>query len=183
MYFEVEEAAAVLRQGGIVAYPTESCYGLGCDPNNFAAIRRILSIKRRNRVKGLILVSDHYFRFKPFIVGIPSNQRQRILSSWPGPNTWLLPAKKSLTQWLRGQHNSLAVRVSKHGPVRRLCRQSKMAIVSTSANRANRPSLRYYEEVVKQLGSEVDYVLPGRIGRRSEPSIIRDGISGEMIRG
>lgn len=173
----------IIKQGGVVAYPTESCFGLGCDPHNLNAIRRILKIKRRSRSKGLILVSDHYFRFKPFVKGIPEEFRSMIFSSWPGPNTWLLPAKQNLSRWLRGDFDTLAVRVDRHRLVRALCRSSRLAIVSTSANKAGRPSLKCFTEVKRQLGNEVDYILPGRIGISKSPSVIRHAQTGQLVRG
>ena len=175
--------AEVLKRGGVIAYPTESCFGLGCDPHNHAAVRRLLKIKRRCKSKGLILVSDSFSRFKPFVCGVPEANRDLVFASWPGPNTWLLPARSEVSSWLTGKFKSIAVRVSKDKTVRGICSKAEMAIVSTSANRAGRPALRAYEHVVLTLGKDVDYVVPGRIGTQKSPSTIRDGLTGEVIRG
>ena len=178
-----DDVAEVLKRGGVIAYPTESCFGLGCDPRDHSAVRRILQIKRRCKSKGLILVSDNFSRFRPFIAGVPETFRETVLASWPGPNTWLLPTRPGVSSWLKGDYQTLAVRVSNDKTVRGICRAAKMAIVSSSANRSGKPSLRTYEQVKLSLGKEVDYVVPGTIGMQTSPSRIRDGLTGEVIRG
>ena len=178
----VSETARILRQGGVVAYPTESCYGLGCDPKNHSAVRRILRIKRRSRHKGLILVADHRCRLRRFLKPTPAEFKDEFLASWPGPYTWLLPARDSVSHWLRGNHATLAVRVSAHHPLKALCRVAGMAIVSTSANRSRQAILRSAVGVCKQFGSEVDCIMEGSIGSARSPTVIRDGISGATIR-
>jgi len=90
----LRRAAEVIRAGGVVAYPTEACFGLGCDPRNRAALRRILRIKRRPRGMGMILIADRISRLAPF-VGVGAfdvDCREAMLASWPGRHTWLLPA-------------------------------------------------------------------------------------------
>lgn len=183
----VSEAAKIIRSGGVVAYPTESCYGLGCDPKNYAAVRRLLHIKRRPKDKGLILIADHQSRFRRLVDFYPDRFKQEIITSWPGPNTWLLPAISGVSRWLRGSHNSIAVRVTRHVQARQLCCHAGRAIVSTSANRSRKSACRTTNQVFKEFGSEVDCVMEGAIGpvssRGSLPSVIRDGFTGEVIRG
>lgn len=177
------DAAYIIRQGGVIAYPTESCYGLGCDPANGSAVRRILAIKRRHFNKGLILVADHLTRLRPYFREIPVATREDILSSWPGPYTWLLPARRNVSRLLRGSHDLIAVRVSRHRVVRALCRESSRALVSTSANRAGRSAIRSFDALEAILGHEVDAIVEGEIGRRKAPSTIRNGLDGSCIRG
>lgn len=176
------DAAYVIRQGGVVAYPTESCYGLGCDPANGSAVRRILSIKRRHFSKGLILVADHLVRLRPYFRELPAVTREDILDSWPGPCTWLLPARRNVSRLLRGSHDLIAVRVSRHRVVRALCRESARALVSTSANRAGRPAIRSFSVLEEILGHEVDGIVEGDVGRRKNPSTIRNALDGSCIR-
>jgi L-threonylcarbamoyladenylate synthase len=176
-------AVKVLKEGGVIAYPTESCFGLGCDPRDHSAIRRILRIKRRSKSKGLILVSDNFSRFRPFVTGIPETTQEMVLASWPGPNTWCLPTRPGVSSWLKGGYETLAVRVSKDRTIRSICSVAEMAIVSTSANRFGKPSLRTYEQVIVALGADVDYVVPGITGLQNSPSTIRDGLTGKVIRG
>lgn len=179
----IRDAASIIRRGGIIAYPTESCYGLGCDPGNSWAVRRILHIKRRKKEQGLILVSDHISRVMRYVKFFPVATRQEILASWPGACTWLLPARKSVSGWVVGNHASIAIRISRHHGVRALCRNAGMAIISTSANRARRKALRTAESVYLEFGSEVDCIMEGEIGTDTRPSVIRDAVSGAIIRG
>ncbi len=182
MLASTRQAAKILRNGGVVAYPTESCYGLGCDPNNPGAIRRILHIKRRSRSKGLILIADNLSRLRFFVKNIPPQYRQEILDSWPGPYTWLLPARTRVSHWLRGDHPSIAVRITAHRYAKALCCAADMAIVSTSANRSRRRVLRCAARVGQEFGGEIDCIMEGHIGLSRSPSVIRDGLTGELVR-
>lgn len=179
----IDYAAYVIRQGGVVAYPTEYCFGLGCDPFNAAAVRRILKIKRRVFHKGLIVVADTQSRLKHIVDYVPNDMKSQIEASWPGPNTWLLPARKRVSIWVRGQHELVAVRVSANRTIMALCKSAGMPIISTSANRAGKAPLRFYWQVQRQFVNEVDYVVPAKVGNAQAPSTIRHGISGDIIRG
>lgn len=178
----VMETANILRQGGVVAYPTEACYGLGCDPENHGALRRILQIKRRSRHKGFILIADHLGRLRRFLQPLPQAFSDVVLADWPGPYTWLLPARPGVSRWLRGNHPTIAVRVSRHRQVKALCRAAGMAVVSTSANRSGRSILRSSIGVHQQFGEQIDCIMEGSIGYANSPTVIRDGITGEYIR-
>ena len=176
-------AAEVIRSGGVVAYPTEACFGLGCDPRNTAAVRRILGIKRRPCTKGLIVIADRCSRLRRY-VDFPAMARCKpILDSWPGRNTWLLPAATGVSRWLRGDHDTLAVRVTAHRDAARLCRLARTAIVSTSANRSGRRMITSAAGVRRAFGGELDFIVDGRIGTASAPSVIRDFETGEVVRG
>ena len=122
-----------MHAGGVIAYPTESCYGLGCDPRNNRAIRDLLGIKQRHWNKGLIIIAASVEQLDRYIDREQLNMN-KVLQSWPGPTTWLLPASRDCPNWLSGEHDTLAVRVSAHPLVRRLCDILDGAIVSTSAN-------------------------------------------------
>ena len=176
------DVRALVRSGGVIAYATESCFGLGCDPRRLDAVARILAMKQRHFSKGLILVAEDFARFRPWVSGIPQAMQAEILASWPGPFTWLLPARDGVSRLLRGNHELIAVRVSAHPLVRRLCREVGCALVSTSANRASRPALRTAAAVAREFGREVDFVVPGRVGRSDRPSTIRHGLTGEVLR-
>ncbi len=180
-------AAGVIRSGGVVAYPTESCFGLGCDPRNATAVRRILRIKRRPWAKGLIVIADRYNRLLPYVNLSGARRREQILGSWPGRHTWLLPAATGLphstVRRLCGAHTTLAVRVTAHRDAAQLCQLARTAIVSTSANRAGRRMLRSADAVLREFGDEVDFIVDGRIGNARAPSIIRHFETGEVVRG
>jgi L-threonylcarbamoyladenylate synthase len=180
--FQIREAARVLHAGGLIAYPTEAVYGLGCDPMNPAAVERLLQLKRRPWHKGVILIASSQEQLLPFIRPIEPHYQARLDETWPGPNTWLLPASDNCPLWIRGDHTSVAVRVSAHPLVRTLCDTFGGAIVSTSANRAGQPPAKSALEVVRSLGGGVDYCLHGTLGDAARPTPIRDLISGNCVR-
>ncbi|KXX65062.1 L-threonylcarbamoyladenylate synthase [Marichromatium gracile] len=182
----VRLAAAWLRAGAVVGYPTEAVYGLGCDPRDAAAVSRILEIKQRDPAKGLILIAADFAQLAPY-VGIESLDATRmaeVRASWPGPNTWLLPARPSTPGWLTGRFSTLAVRVTAHPLAAALCRAYGGAIVSTSANRADRPPARTARALRLALaGDAPDHLLYGVCCGADRPSTIRDAASGRVLRG
>lgn len=179
----LRRAVAVLKRGGIIAYPTEAVYGLGCDPQNASAVRRLIAIKHRIAHKGLILVGASLAQFRPWLRTMNGEQQTRMLASWPGPITWLVPARPNVPRGLRGQHASLAVRVSAHATVRALCEAWDGPLVSTSANISGLPAARTVSEVRRYFGRRVDYIVSGTLGGAAKPCEIRDAITGAVVRG
>ncbi|WP_116475274.1 Sua5/YciO/YrdC/YwlC family protein [Zobellella maritima] len=177
-------AVSHLEQGGVIAYATEAVFGLGCDPDNQEAVNRLLAIKQRPVEKGLILIAADFSQLLPYLEldALPEGRLADILASWPGPNTWVMPAKPEVPAWLRGQFDSLAVRVSAHPQVRDLCLAFGRPLVSTSANLTGQEPGRTSAEVLAQLGQRLDYVLEGSTGGRANPSLIRDARTGAVIR-
>lgn len=166
-----------LAAGGVIAYPTESCFGLGCDPRSARAVARILRLKDRPRSKGLILIGSAPDQFTPYLAEPPAAWPQY----WPGPYTLLMPAAQHCPKWLTGRHRKLAVRVTAHPEAARLCHALGMALVSTSANRAGHVMLRTAAACRREFGKKV-WVLDGRIGKRRRPSTIIDPASGGIVR-
>ncbi len=178
----MQRAVDVLLAGGIVAYPTEAVYGLGCMPFDGAAVARLLAIKRRSITKGLILIAASLEQLNS-IVRLPAEPlAQRITDTWPGPVTWLLEAERWVPDWLTGGRDTLAVRVTGHPLAAHLCERLGSPVVSTSANRSDQPPLTTALAVRLKLGREIDHVLAGPVGGRARPSEIRDGRTGEVIR-
>ena len=176
-------AARIITAGGVVAYPTEAVYGLGCDPWNRAAVERLLRMKRRDQAKGLILIAADPAQLVPFILPLPPERMVEILASWPGPNTWLLPVHPHTPAWLSGRFDTLAVRVTAHPLAAALCRACGWAIVSTSANVADRPPARTAFGVRLAFRADgPDLILAGACGGADRPSTIRDGRSGRLLR-
>jgi len=171
---------AHLKRGGVIAYPTESCYGLGCDPRNRAAVKKILRLKRRPWHKGLILVVSNLKQAARFILPVSASARATLDQHWPGPYTFLLPTSPRVPKLLSGKHKSVAVRVSAHPEVARLTR-TLGPLVSTSANVSGAKSIKTYAEAHRAFGQQV-WVLPGRIGKRRAPSVIIDIQSGKKLR-
>ncbi len=180
---QLSHAAEVLNAGGVIAYPTEYCFGLGCDPRNSQAIKRILNIKQRQAEQGLILIAANHAQIGEYAELDDLDMRDEILDSWPGPNTWLLPAKDSVSNLVRGHHLTIAMRIPGHNFCRDLCTQFGHALVSTSANRHGQPSLLTAAEVEAEMQAEVDFIvclpIDGGIG---QASTIRDSITGEVLR-
>ena len=179
---QLNQAASVIRAGGIIAYPTESCFGLGCDPLNIDAIERILKLKQRPRKKGLIVIADRLDRLQQFLLPLSQEQLSRVLESWPGPFSWICPAAPEASPWLRGDHYGLAVRVTAHPLASELCETAQTALVSTSANVADRPSLKTADGVREEFGSAINFIVDGQIGEDDRPSTITDLLSGEVFR-
>lgn len=177
----IRRLRAFLKRGGVIAYATESCFGLGCDPRNAWAVRRLLWLKRRPRAKGLILIGSAFRQFRRFLAPLPASLDARLGDWWPGPNTLLLPVSRRCPPWLKGHHSTLAVRVTAHPEAARLCHELDLALVSTSANRASKKPLKTYRACRQAFGSKV-WVLPGRIGKRKRPSTIIDPLSGGIFR-
>ena len=178
----VARAARVVRSGGVVAYPTEAVYGLGCLPTHEPALERIVAIKRRDALKGLIVVAADVAQLEP-LARIPDGDTgARIAADWPGPVTWIVPARPGLPKILTGGRDTIAVRVSAHPLVRALCEQARSALVSTSANRSGRRPARTALRLRRTLGAEIDYLLAGALGERNRPTAIRDWLSGDVLR-
>ena len=180
--FALHRAVRVLRAGGVIAYPTEAVYGLGCDPLNRQAVDRLLAIKQRPLSKGLILIASRFDQLAPFVQRLPDALRRRLDETWPGPVTWLLPANPATPRWLRGEHASLAVRVTAHPLAAALCDSFGGAIVSTSANPSGRPPARSALQVRLRCPG-VDLVMHGATGGLMRPTAIRDAITGRVLRG
>ncbi|MGQ7816453.1 L-threonylcarbamoyladenylate synthase type 1 TsaC [Metapseudomonas furukawaii] len=180
--WRVQQVARVVREGGVIAYPTEAVWGLGCDPWNEEAVYRLLALKERPVEKGLILVADDIQQFDFLLEGLPDAWIDQLLASWPGPNTWLVPHQDLLPEWVTGQHDSVALRVSAHPLVRELCALTG-PLISTSANPSGRPAACSRLRVQQYFGDDLDAVLGGALGGRRNPSVIRDLVSGRVIRG
>lgn len=174
---------SALENQQVIAYPTEAVFGLGCDPDSEQAVRELLALKQRPWEKGLILIAADYAQLTPYIDDslLSDQQRSAIFATWPGPVTWVIPAKSQTPHFLTGQFSSLAVRVSDHPLVQQLCRQFGKPLVSTSANLSGEEPCRTVAEVMQQFGDSFP-ILAGNVGGRLNPSEIRDALTGELIR-
>lgn len=179
----IDATAAVLR-GGVIAYPTEAVWGLGCDPRNEASVMRLLALKQREVDKGLILIAADETQLAPFIdmTALDDAQRGAVRASWPGPNTWIVPASADAPAWITGTHDGIAVRVSAHPTVIALCNAFGGALVSTSANRAGQPAPSTRETLDEIVVAGVDAVTVGETGGLLRPTAIRDARSGDVLR-
>ncbi|WP_425451878.1 L-threonylcarbamoyladenylate synthase [Candidatus Colwellia aromaticivorans] len=180
----IEHAAEVFTQGGIIAYPTEAVFGLGCDPDNDKAVRKLLSLKQRSVDKGLILLAANYSQLLPYLNDDAINQEKRfsILSRWPDAITQVLPAKRNISPLLCGAFDSIAVRITNHPDVVALCKLTNKAIVSTSANLAGQPPATTWQQVEQQLGDKVDCIIKADTLGFLKPTSIINGLTGDIIR-
>jgi L-threonylcarbamoyladenylate synthase len=178
----IDRAARIVRAGGVIAYPTEAVFGLGCLPQDRAAVLRVLAIKRRSWRLGLLVIGSDLAQLERFVVLPPEPRRGEIVASWPGPVTWVLPARAHVPRWLSGGRDTVGVRITDHPVAARLCARLGQAIVSTSANVSRRPPLRAARLVRRELGAAVDYVLPGEVGGLANPTVIKDGRTGRILR-
>ncbi|MXP51251.1 Sua5/YciO/YrdC/YwlC family protein [Pantoea sp. SoEX] len=182
-FSSVRKCVKELKKGGIIIYPTESVFGFGCDPDNQTAVINLIIIKKRSIKKGFILVAENYNRIKSYIADneISSIQRDYMFSCWPGPVTFIVPTSPKTPSWLTGQFNSLAVRITDHPSVKKLCKHFGKPIISTSANISNQNPCRTFNDIKKQFGQTFP-ILFGKTYGRERPSEIRNIITGDLIR-
>jgi L-threonylcarbamoyladenylate synthase len=180
---KINRAAAVLQDAGVVAYPTEAVWGLGCDPWSEQAVSRILQLKGRSEGKGLILIAHHSHYFAPFLHGLDADQLVSFNRTYDKPITWLVPDNGVAPDWIVGQHTTLALRVTAHPVASALCRAFGGPLVSTSANPQGLPEATTGLKVKSYFGSSLDYQTPGSIGNaRAKPSEIRNLLTDEVVR-
>jgi L-threonylcarbamoyladenylate synthase len=178
----LQAAISALRRGGVIGCPTEAVWGLTCDPLNQGAAVHLLALKDRPAAKGLILVAATEGQIDFLLSDLSREQRQTLAAGWPGPATWLLPHRGRVPSWICGEHATVAVRVSDHPVVRALCVAWGGPLVSTSANTAGAQPAREAFQVRRYFGNGLDYLLPGSVGAAGRPTVIRDLVSGQIIR-
>src|SRR5689334_22081382 len=109
----IAEAAALLRAGGVLAYPTEAVFGLGCDPDNRAAFEKIFALKQRPPEQGVLLIAASFSQIADWIEA-PPDAIARARATWPGAHTWILPRSPRVPEWVAGGHGGIALRVTAH---------------------------------------------------------------------
>ncbi|MFC6053536.1 tRNA threonylcarbamoyladenosine biosynthesis protein RimN [Acinetobacter sp. Ac_877] len=183
----VTEAANCLKQGQVLAYPTEAVWGLGCDPHNEKAFQEILRLKQRPIEKGVILLAGQISQVEHLLKNLSPEIRNQIIDSWSNRSsseratTWLLPATEDIPTWIKGNHPKVAVRVTTHPLCIALCNAFNGYIVSTSANTAGLEPARSLQDATHYFKNELNY-LNGDLGLSREPSKIIDAETGDIIR-
>jgi len=172
----------ILRRDGIIAYPTEAVWGLGCIPENHEGVLRLLSLKNRSVDKGVILVGADISQFKQYLQGLNEELLERLQSAWPGPVTYLVEDNGTAPAWVVGDNKTVALRVSAHPVVNEICNAAESALVSTSANPAGKEPARTALQVRKYFGDQLDMIFPGEIGNSSQVSEIRDLSTSRILR-
>lgn len=179
---DFSKAIQVLNQGGVIAYPTEAVFGLGCDPFNEQAVLRLLQIKQRDVTRGLLMLAADTAMVEQYIELKDAKRLSEIYQTWPGAITWVFPANDQVPSWVRGSHASLGLRVTAHSIAHQLVAQFGKPLVSTSANLSNQEPLRNYEDVQQAFADKIDYIVPGKVGAALNPTEIRDALTGKVLR-
>jgi L-threonylcarbamoyladenylate synthase len=181
---DVDAAAALMRRGGVLAYPTEAVYGLGCDPHDHAAFERLFALKQRPPTQGVLLIGADFAQVERYIdlAAVPAEVLAQVRESWPGPNTWIFPRSPLVPDWVAGAHAGIALRVTAHEPAAALCRAYGAAVVSTSANPHGEPPARSADMAVGYFGQALEGVLDAPVGDQARPTVIRDALTGAIIR-
>ncbi|MEW9625194.1 L-threonylcarbamoyladenylate synthase [Rhodanobacter geophilus] len=182
---ELDAAAALLHAGGVMAYPTEAVFGLGCDPHDPAAFAKIFALKQRPATQGVLLIAAEFAQVERYIdfVQVPAAVLARVRASWPGPHTWIFPRSAAVPGWVAGAHAGIALRVTAHEPAAALCRAFGGALVSTSANPHGAPPAKDAPTVRGYFGDTLDGLLDAPLGAQDRPTTIRDALTGAIIRG
>lgn len=183
MNWQLHEAIRQLALGGVIACPTETVYGLSCDPLNGAAVLHLLELKQRRIGHGVILIASNLAQLEPLLLPLDSTMRKRIAAKPRYPLTWVLPCRPEVPAWIRGEHNTLAVRITTHPLANELCNHWGGPLVSTSANLHGRKPARTALGVRMAFRNRLNFILHGETGNNGNPSHIRDGISGKLLRG
>jgi len=180
MQRSIDETVKHIQHGGVIAYPTEAVWGLGCDPFSRTAVHEILELKKRPVEKGLILVFASVQQVAQWIT-LSSDQYRLLSTPRPRATTFIVPCGDLIPTWIKGHHDTVAIRISTHPTVVALCEALGHGIVSTSANPAGKPEAQTASEVTAYFG---DHLLccEGRLGEDPRPSQIIDIITGRLIR-
>lgn len=181
MHALLRRAAEVVRAGGVIAYPTEAVFGLGCDPGCDQALQRILSIKARPGGAGFILIAADQSQLHGWIAPTAA-EAANLLAPTTMPTTWVVTAGPRASPRVTGGRHTVAVRITQHPVAAALCNAAGMALVSTSANRHGRRPARTALEARRWFGAELGFVVSGAVGGLARPTEIREARSGKVIR-
>ena len=177
----IGRGARILRAGGVIAYPNESVYGLGCLPGNEAAVERVLRLKGRDRSLGLILIAGEWEQFDGWAAEVSTAPDLAELRESKGI-TWVVPASSDTPEWITGGRDTVAVRRSLHPLAAALSLTLDSPLISTSCNPHGRPPARNEAQARSYFEAEVDWVMPGECGPLEGPSEIRDAATGAVLR-
>lgn len=182
---QLDAACEVLRGGGVLAYPTEAVFGLGCDPHNERAVSALFAIKRRDPRQGFLVIASEVSQLAELVdwTLIPPTLLDVIGSSWPGPCTWIVPRKASVPPWFVGTHSGIAVRVTAHPVARALSNRFGGSLISTSANlHGQRPATSLPHVLLQFPGDVLGGVVDAPLGSLSQPTPIRNALTGAHVR-
>jgi len=181
-HYRIRRAARAIAAGGVVAYPTEAVWGLGCDPLSRDAVMEVLELKGRQVTKGVILIAADLDQLLPFIGTLDAAERQRLAVAGDRAVTWVVPASAQAPAWVTGGRDTIAVRITRHPVAAALCCVVGTALVSTSANPQGHLPARSAMKVHQYFHGRLADITPGAVGRAAKPSEIRDIRTGHILR-
>ena len=158
---DLDLAVNYLQQGGVVAFPTETYYGLAVDPDCTSAVTKLYKMKKRGKEKPLLLLVENDEQINTVANQVPLIYWPLIRKYWPGPLTLIFPAKQTLNEQITGNTGTIGIRISPHPLAQQLVRRMGKPITATSANISGFPPARTAQQVVEMLGDNVDYVVDG----------------------
>jgi L-threonylcarbamoyladenylate synthase len=167
-------AVSILEQGGIVAFPTESFYGLGVDATNSSAIERLFLVKKRNPALPLLILISSIDELSKYAASIPAEAEELARRFWPGGLTMVLQCSQALPPLLTAGTGKIGIRISSHPVAHALTLALKLPVTGTSANISGRPPCTRADQVVECLGEQVDLILDGGITEGARPSTLLD---------
>ena len=158
---DLEKACEVMRKGGVVLYPTDTIWGLGCDASNEEAVKRIFRIKQRSDSKSMLVLLDNDAKLSYYVEDVP-DQAYDLMDLSEKPVTIIYDGARHLAPQLIAEDGSVGIRITKEEFSRDLCARMRGAVVSTSANISGQPSPHFFAEVSQEIVDAVDYVVAYR---------------------
>ena len=158
---DIKKAIEVMRQGGVILYPTDTIWGIGCDATNEEAVRRVYEIKQRDDSKALICLVDSDARLQRYVRNVPDVAWQ-LIDCVEKPTTLILDGAVNLAPNLIADDGSIGIRITKEPFSHELCFRFQKAIVSTSANISGEPAAQNYRDIDPRIIEQVDYVCWSR---------------------
>lgn len=155
---EVAKALNVLQQGGIILYPTDTIWGIGCDATNTEAIKKIFALKQRNEAKSMIILLDNDNKLQSYVNEVPEIAYQ-LMEYAENPLTLVMPGAKNISPVLIAEDGSVGIRVTNHDFCQQLIQRLRKPLVSTSANISGQPSPKNFGDVAPEIINGVDYVV------------------------
>ena len=168
--FSIRYAAQQIKHGGVIAYPTDTIYGLGCDPYNIFAIENLNLIKQRPQNKQFILLAGHFDQIKP-LTTITRAQKSQIEKA-SEPTSWVVEASGAAPMWLTNKDNTLTIRICQNDIVKKLCATLGHALISTSANISSKQPAKNNLEIRRYFGNMLNHVLASNKKLTAKPSKI-----------
>lgn len=166
---EIKKACQVLREGGVILYPTDTIWGIGCDATNEEAVRRVYEIKQRSDSKAMLVLVDTPVKVDFYVQDVPEIAWD-LIEVADKPMTIIYSGARNLAPNLLAEDGSVGIRVTNEAFSKRLCQQFRKAIVSTSANVSGQPSPRCFAEISEEIKAAVDYIVDFRRDESGNPA-------------